>query len=202
MTKKLFWLILVLFLPHLSCNFFGVEAHMNMTTKLFRDLKDMAIQRLIGTECRGWKQCQTQDEVQELSCQTQWKSSKVWRWTRQAQILGSVLCLNVVFGSIFPCLSFCASVFHYSVFHYSVFRASVFRVSVFRSPSVCLVSRAELGDLWSEADFFAGGAGHRGRTRAFRGKTIAGVLLVRLAFFTMRKGPSVQWRGEREKTGE
>ncbi len=115
--------------------FFGVETHMNMTTKLFRDLKDMAIQRLIGTECRGWKQCQTQDEVQELSCQTQWKSSKVWRWTRQAQILGSVLCLNVVFGSIFPCLSFGASVFHYSVFHYSVFHASVFCASVFRSPT-------------------------------------------------------------------
>ncbi len=48
--------------------------------------------------------------------------------------LGSVLCLNVVFGSIFPCLSFGALVFHYSVFHYSVFRASVFRYSVFRSP--------------------------------------------------------------------
>ncbi len=51
-------------------------------------------------------------------------------------MLGSVLCLNVVFGSIFPCLSFGASVFHYSVFHYSVFHASVFRASVFRSPKI------------------------------------------------------------------
>ncbi len=119
---------------------------MNMTTKSFRDLKkDMTIQRLIGTECRGWKKWpKTQDEVQELSHKIQWKSSKVWRWTRQGEILesigkflkmdGSVLCLNVVFGSIFPCLSFGASVFLYSVFLYSVFHASVFRCSIFRSP--------------------------------------------------------------------
>ena len=61
-----------------------------MTTKLFRDLK-RDIQRLIGTECRGWKKWpKTQDEVQELSHKTQWKSSKVWRWTRQAQILESI----------------------------------------------------------------------------------------------------------------
>ena len=34
--------------------FFLVETQMNMTTKSFRDLrKDMAIQSLIDTECRG-----------------------------------------------------------------------------------------------------------------------------------------------------
>ncbi len=45
-------------------------------------------------------------------------------------------CVSMLFvlGSIFPCLNFGTSVFHYSVFHYSVFRASVFRYSVFRSP--------------------------------------------------------------------
>ncbi len=57
--------------------------------------------------------------------------------------LGLVLCLNVVLGSIFPCLSFGASVFHYSVFHASVFRASMFRYSVFRSPLLLVPSPLE-----------------------------------------------------------